>query len=101
VARLAVEARHRDDALADAQALDAFAERADDACDLVTEHHRRRRRIRVKPDPRRDVGEVEAGALDVDQHLAGLGRGVCRLPHLQDFGASVLRQRECAHSGCV
>ena len=69
-------AGHGDDAVADLQIGDAFADRIDDAGGFTARRKRQRRFELVKVLDDQRVGEIDPGGMDLDAHLAlaGLGR---------------------------
>jgi hypothetical protein len=84
--RLPAEPHPRDHPVPDCRGLDPVADRLDLAGDLVPEHAGRLRRVRIEPDTGQGVGEVDAGRLDGDPHLAGANRRIRPLLDLQYLG---------------
>ena len=69
----------------------------DDAGHLVPDHHGCRRSVLVEPLSCHDLGEVDAGRAHADSNLAGPGRRVFAVPHLEDIGLSELGNPDCLH----
>jgi len=97
---VAAEARERDDALAgDEGAVGAGTEALDRARDLVADHARARRRVRVEAEARHHVGEVDAGGTHADERLAGAGDRVRAVADLERLGRPAARDPDRAHAG--
>ena len=85
-----VEARTREDPLTRRDRIDPGPYRLDFTRDLVADHARDLRRVRVEPGPRHRIGKVDPCRLHRDPHLTGPYRRVRSLLDLQDLGASGL-----------
>src|SRR5207249_1598116 len=97
---VAAEARERDDALAgDEGAVGAGTEALDRARDLVADHARARRRVRVEAEARHHVGEVDAAGTYADERLAGAGDRVRAVADLERLGRPGARDPDRAHAG--
>src|SRR6187455_613695 len=72
---VAAEPRPTEDPLADACGVDAVSDGLDGSRDFVADNAGRLRRIRVKPNAGKVIGEVDACGVDRDLHLARRGRG--------------------------
>ncbi len=86
--RVSVEARTREDPLTRRDRIDPGPYRLDFTRDLVADHARDLRRVRVEPGPRHRVGKVDPCRLHRDPHLTGPYRRVRSLLDLQNLGAS-------------
>ena len=96
---VAAEAHRSDHALADLEdAVDACAERRDRPGHLVADDARRLRRVRVEPDPRHQVGEVDAGRRTSISTSPRPGWGSGSLLHLEYLGRAVFGDHDCAHT---
>jgi hypothetical protein len=94
---IAAELRAREHALARNQPLDAVAELEDRAGDLVADHARRLRRVRIEAHARHHVGEVDPRRGDVDPHLPRSELGVGLLLHLEHSRSAVLGNDDRPH----
>ena len=88
----------RADLLAD-ERLSALARLDDLAGDLEAEDVGRAGRRRIEPAPLEDVGPVDAGRGDLDQHFAGPGSRHRPLDQRQLLGAVRLRRDDRHHRG--
>ena len=86
-------ARHEDEhhVIARREAVDAFADRLDDAGGLVPQHHRRRTRTGAVDDGK--VGVAEAGGPDLDQNFAPAGLRQIDFDDLERLRARVRDRR--------
>src|SRR4051794_41539097 len=78
-------------------ALDPLPHRLDVAGHLVPNDTGQFGGVRVEPDSRHRVGEVDAGCLDRDPDLAPADRRVGPLLKLEDLGGAVLSDYDGAH----
>ena len=85
---IAAAGDQRADRLADPARIDALADRDDRARHLEARDRRRPGRRRIEAEPLHDVGPVDAGRLDPDQHFARAGPRHRPLDRLQDVGAA-------------
>ena len=98
---VAAEARPAHDALADLEALDPLADGVDVAGDLVADNAGRLGGVRVEPDAREQVREVDPGGAHAHAHLARAGLRIGTLLHPHDVGRAVLGDDEGAHTRII
>ena len=96
-ASVAFHRQEADDLVADAQALDAVAERLDRARDVVAGHVGERHRDGEEPAPHARVGGVVGGCCHADEHLSRRGGGLLDLDVLEDLGSADLVETHCLH----
>ena len=85
------------DLVADLPLLDAVTDGCDATADLEARILRRARGRRVVAEPLHDVGTVDPGRHDVDEHLPGTRDGVGHLVEDEAVGVSGLRDGDGAH----
>ena len=98
---VAAEARPAHDPLADLEVLDSLADGVDVAGDLVADDAGRLRGVRVEPDAREQVGEVDAGGAHAHADLARAGLRIGTLLYPHDVGRAVLGDDERSHTRII
>ena len=92
-----LDARVEHDALAEAEARHALAERLDHPGAVGSEDARLRHGRQALADP--EVEVVQRGGAEADKYLAGFGHGIRRVLEHEHVGAAVLVDPNRAHRG--